>query len=149
MKFKNLNEANAKLYMMLSCEDGTFAGGDKISDLWSFAMEKVSRCGLMGSSIYYMRVVYEDGTSFEIDKQLALFKFLRDFKSDSVRSRFKQSVERDSPLYIEFVTDSICFRIGTQDKFKVFDEDDEPCDISKIAKGSVKKLNGFFFDQII
>lgn len=149
MKFKNLNEANAKLYMMLSCEDGTFAGSDKISDLWSFAMEKVSRCGLMGSSIYYMRVVYEDGTSFEIDKQLALFKFLRDFKSDSVRSRFKQSVERDSPLYIEFVTDSICFRIGTQDKFKVFDEDDEPCDISKIAKGSVKKLNGFFFDQII
>lgn len=149
MKFKNLNEANAKLYMMLSCEDGTFAGSDKISDLWSFAMEKVSRCGLMGSSIYYMRVVYEDGTSFEIDKQLALFKFLRDFKSDSVRSRFKQSVERDSPLYIEFVTDFICFRIGTQDKFKVFDEDDEPCDISKIAKGSVKKLNGFFFDQII
>lgn len=149
MKFKDLNEANAKLYMMLSCEDGTFAGSDKISGLWSFAMEKVSRCGLMGSSIYYMRVVYEDGTSFEIDKQLALFKFIRDFKSDSVRSRFKQSVERDSPLYIEFVTDSICFRIGTQDKFKVFDEDDEPCDISKIAKGSVKKLNGFFFDQII
>lgn len=149
MKFKDLNEANAKLYMMLSCEDGTFAGSDKISGLWSFAMEKVSRCGLMGSSIYYMRVVYEDGTSFEIDKQLALFKFIRDFKTDTVRSRFKQSVERDSPLYIEFVTDSICFRIGTQDMFKVFDEDDEPCDISKIAKGAVKKLNGFFFDQII
>lgn len=149
MKFKDLNEANAKLYMMLSCEDGIFAGSDKISDLWSFAMEKVSRCGLMGSSIYYMRVVYEDGTSFEIDKQLALFKFIRDFKSDSVRSRFKQSVEIDIPLYIEFVTDSICFRIGAQDKFEVFDEDDEPCDISKIAKGSVKKLNGFFFDQII
>jgi hypothetical protein len=149
MKFKDLNEANAKLYMMLSCEDGTFAGSDKISDLWSFAMEKVSRCGLMGSSIYYMCVVYEDGTSFEIDKQLALFKFIRDFRTDSVRSGFKQSVERDIPLYIEFVTDSICFRIGTQDKFKVFDEDDDPCDISKIAKGSVKKLNGFFFDQII
>lgn len=149
MKFKDLNEANAKLYMMLSCEDGTFAGSDKISGLWSFAMEKVDRCGLMGSSIYYMRVVYEDGTSFVTDKQLALFKFIRDFKSDSVRSRFKQSIERDSPLYIEFVTDSICFRIGTQDKFEVFDEGDEPCDISKIAKGSVKKLNGFFFDQII
>ena len=151
MKFKNLNEGNTKLYMMLSCEDGIFAGSGKISDLWSFAMEKVDRCGLMGSSIYYMRVVYEDGAgaSFVTDKQLALFKFIRDFKSDSVRNRFKQSVERDIPLYIEFVTDSICFRIGTQDKFEVFDEDDEPCDISKIAKGSVKKLNGSFFDQII
>lgn len=40
MKFKDLNEANAKLYMMLSCEDGIFAGSDKISDLWSFAMGK-------------------------------------------------------------------------------------------------------------
>lgn len=96
-----------------------------------------------------MRVVYADGTSFEIDKQLALFKFIRDFKTDSVRNRFKQCVEIGIPLYIEFVTDSICFRIGTQDKFEVFDENDEPCDISKIAKGSVKKLNGFFFDQII
>lgn len=149
MKFKTLNEANTKLYMMLSCEDGIFAGSDKISGLWSFAMGKVDRCGLMGSSIYYMRVVYEDGTSFVTDKQLALFKFIRDFKTETVMNRFKQSVERDSPLYIEFVTDSICFRIGTQDKFEVFDEDDEPCDISKIAKGSVKKLNGFFFDQII
>ena len=149
MKFKDLNEANTKLYMMLSCEDGTFAGSDKISNLWSFAMEKIRRCGLMGSSIYYMRVVYEDGTSFVTDKQLTLFKFIRDFKTDSVMNRFKQSVEEDSPLYIEFVTDPICFRIGPQDKFKVFDDDDEPCDISKIAKGSVKKLDGFFFDQII
>ena len=149
MKFKDLNEANTKLYMMLSCEDGTFAGSDKISDLWSFAMGKIDRCGLMGSSIYYMRVVYGDGASFVTDKQLVLFKFLRDFRTDTVMNRFKQSIEKDIPLYIEFVTDPICFRIGTQDKFKVFNEDDEPCDISKIAKGSVKKLNGSFFDQII
>ena len=134
---------------MLSCEDGTFAGSDKISDLWSFAMGKIDRCGLMGSSIYYMRVVYGDGASFVTDKQLVLFKFLRDFRTDTVMNRFKQSIEKDIPLYIEFVTDPICFRIGTQDKFKVFNEDDEPCDISKIAKGSVKKLNGSFFDQII
>ena len=33
MKFKTLNEANTKLYMMLSCEDGIFAGSDKISGL--------------------------------------------------------------------------------------------------------------------
>ena len=40
MKFKDLNEANTKLYMMISCEDGIFDGSGKISDLWSFAMGK-------------------------------------------------------------------------------------------------------------
>ena len=134
---------------MLSCEDGIFVGRDSTSSLWDFAMEKMDRSGLVGSRNYYFYVRYDDGEEFSTKRQQQFFQVLRDFRNPNAFNRFKQTIQRNRSVYIECVTDTITFRIGTPDTFNIFDEDDEHVNIKNIAGNGIRKLKGFWIDQII
>ena len=149
MKFKNLNESS-KLYLFLTCDDGTFVGCGKSGELWNFAHDKLQKFCMDRTSMYYMRIKYSDGEKVILDNQAKLFSLLRDFDSSKVLNRINQTIQRNKDIYIECVLDTISFRIGKAEDFNIFNEEDSPENIEKIAPNKgIKKLDGFWYDQII
>lgn len=152
MNFKEFLNESSNLYIMLCCADGTYAGCDNTSSIWDFVMSKIDRYGLdrygLMNNNYYFYVKYADGEEFVAKRQQKLFQVIRDFRNPSVFNHFKQSIQRNYNIYIECVTGTMSFRIGTADTFNIFDEDDNRVNIEDIAGNGIRKLKGYWFDQI-
>lgn len=137
-----------KLYLMLSSNVGMFAGCGSLSELWDFAIQIIKECGV--NRLHHFMVKFEDEQEYLTTSNLGVYKFLRDFNNPKVINKFKFTFKKGEYAYIEYAADDLSFRIGHPSDFDIYNEDDKFQNIERIAPSNgIKKLKGFWYDQII